>query len=197
MFKLKKIYIVLTYSGTNLSKIIKNWTKDEFSHVSIALDEDLHEMYSFGRLHPYNPFWAGLVHEVPNEGTYKRFFRTKSNIYSIEVEDHQFVDVRNTVYKMWENRKKYKFNIIGLLAIGFKKEVKLRNHFYCAEFVKYVLEKAHIHLNLPEKMIRPEDFKSIENKTLEYSGLLNKYKKKSLLKDYIEILKYKPANQNK
>ena len=181
MFKLKKIYIVLTHTGTNLSKIIKSWTKDEFSHVSIALDEDLKEMYSFGRLHPYNPFWAGLVHEVPNEGTYKRFFRTKANIYSIEVEDHQFVDIRNTVYKMWENRKKYKFNIIGLLAIGFKKEVKLRNHFYCAEFVKYVLEKSHIHLNLPDKMIRPEDFKSIENKTLEYSGLLNKYKKKQLL----------------
>ena len=95
---MKRIYIVLTYSGTNLSKIIKHWTKDEFSHVSIALDEDLKEMYSFGRLHPYNPFWAGLVHEVPNEGTYKRFFRTKANVYSIEVEDHQFVDLRNTIY---------------------------------------------------------------------------------------------------
>ena len=125
MFKLKKIYIVLTYSGTNLSKIIKHWTKDEFSHVSIALDEDLQKMYSFGRLHPYNPFWAGLVHEVPNEGTYKRFFRTKTNIYSIEVEDQQFVNLRNIIYKMFENRKKYKFNIIGLLAIGFKKEIKM------------------------------------------------------------------------
>lgn len=64
---MKKIYIVLTHTGTNLSKIIKNWTKDEFSHVSIALDEDLDEMYSFGRLHPYNPVWAGLVHEKQND----------------------------------------------------------------------------------------------------------------------------------
>ena len=44
---MKKIYIVLTHTGTILSKIIKYWTKDEFSHVSIALDEDLKEMYSF------------------------------------------------------------------------------------------------------------------------------------------------------
>ena len=197
MFKLKKIYIVLTYSGTNLSKIIKHWTKDEFSHVSIALDEDLQKMYSFGRLHPYNPFWAGLVHEVPNEGTYKRFFRTKTNIYSIEVEDQQFVNLRNIIYNMLENRKKYNINIIGLLAIGFKKEIKMHNYFYCAEFVKYVLEKANIDVNLPEKMVRPEDFKSIENKTLEYRGLLNKYKKQSMIKNYMEILKYKPANQNK
>lgn len=194
---MKKIYIVLTHTGTNLSKIIKHWTKDEFSHVSISLDEDLQEMYSFGRLHPYNPFWAGFVKEVPNEGTYKRFSKTKSCIYSIEIDDHKFVQLRNTIYNMWENRKKYKFNIIGLLAIGFKKEIKIHNYFYCAEFVKYVLEEANIDLELPRKMIRPEDFKNVKNKTLEYSGLLNKYKKKSLLKDYIESLMYKTVNQNK
>lgn len=194
---MKKIYIVLTYSGTTLSKIIKNWTKDEFSHVSIALDEDLQEMYSFGRLHPYNALSGGFVHEKINEGTYKRFFRTKARIYSIEVEDQQFVDIRNTIYSMWEHRKKYKFNIVGLLAIGFKKEIKMHNYFYCAEFVKYVFEKAHVDLNLPNEMIRPENFKDIENKELIYEGLLNKYKKKSLLKDYIEVLKYKTANQNK
>ena len=40
-------------------------------------------------------------------------------------------------------------------------------------------------------MIRPEDFKYIENKVLEYDGLLRRYKKKSILKEYIECLNYK------
>ena len=53
---MKKVYIILTYSGTFLSKIIKYYTRDEFSHVSISLDSDLKKMYSFGRLNPYNPF---------------------------------------------------------------------------------------------------------------------------------------------
>ena len=70
---MKKIYIILTHTGTTLSKIIKNYTKDEFSHVSISLDKDLNEMYSFGRLNPYNPFWGGFVHEGINFGTFKRF----------------------------------------------------------------------------------------------------------------------------
>ena len=55
---MKQIYIVLTHTGTALSTIIKYYTKDEFSHVSISLDEELEEMYSFGRLNPYNPFWV-------------------------------------------------------------------------------------------------------------------------------------------
>ena len=38
---MKKIYIVLTYTGTILSKLIKKYTKDEFAHASIALDNRL------------------------------------------------------------------------------------------------------------------------------------------------------------
>lgn len=193
---MKKIYIVLTHTGTNLSKIIKKWTKDEFSHVSIALDEDLDEMYSFGRLHPYNPFWAGLVHEKQNEDTFKRFKKTKAAIYSIEVDDEKYSIIRNTVYRMYRNRKKYKFNIIGLLAIGFHKSIQKENWFYCAEFVKYVFDKAHLDFDLPNTMIRPEDFKSIENKDLEYYGLFRKYKKVSVLREYIQSLGYTIANNH-
>ena len=66
---MKKIYIILTHTGTVLSRIIKIYTKDEFSHVSIALDKDLKQMYSFGRLNPYNPFIGGFIHEYINSGS--------------------------------------------------------------------------------------------------------------------------------
>lgn len=193
---MKKIYLVLTHTGTSLSKIIKKWTNDEYSHVSISLDEDLDQMYSFGRIHPYNPIWAGLVHEKQNEGTFKRFKKTKAAIYSIKVDDEQYVIIRNTIHKMYKNRGKYKFNIMGLLAIGFNKSVKMKNWFYCAEFVKYVLDQAGVELGLPDKMIRPENFKYIEDKELEYYGLFRKYKKVSLLRQYIENLGYTTANNH-
>lgn len=41
---MQKIYIVLTHTGTLLSNIIKTYTKNEYSHVSIALDEELEEI---------------------------------------------------------------------------------------------------------------------------------------------------------
>ena len=68
-----KIYIVLTYTGTVLSKIIKLYTHCEFSHVSISLDKNLEHMYSFGRLNPYNPFKGGFVQEPVDKGTFRRF----------------------------------------------------------------------------------------------------------------------------
>ncbi len=171
---MKKIYIILTHTGTMLSKIIKYYTKDEFSHISIALDNELNEMYSFGRLHPSNPFFAGFVHEYIHMGTFKRFSKTVASVYSIEVTDEQFNRIKSIIKTMKENSKQYKFNIIGLIAVGFHIRIKMKNYFYCAEFVKYLLEKSGVNTQLPD-IIKPEDFKRMKNKQEIYKGRLQEY----------------------
>lgn len=171
---MKKIYIILTHTGTTLSRLIKCYTKDEFSHCSIALDNELNEMYSFGRLNPYNPFWGGFVHEGISFGTFKRFRTTKTKIYSLEITEEQYSKVKEIINYIRNTRKILKFNIIGLLAVGFNKRISFKNSFYCAEFVKYVIENAGIRTNLPE-MIKPEDFKKLENIKLVYQGMLKDY----------------------
>ena len=176
---MKKIYIVLTHTGTILSKIIKSYTKDEFSHVSIALDSGLQKMYSFGRLHPYNPFWSGFVHEHIDKGTYKRFYKTKAKVYSYEVTEEQYEKLKNNIKKIEINKEDYKFNIIGLFAVGLHKKIGKEKSFYCAEFVKYVIEKANINMKLPT-IIKPEDFKNLEGSQEIYNGLLKKYNESKL-----------------
>lgn len=171
---MKKIYIVLTYSGTLLSKVIKEFTKDEFSHVSISLDIELEQMYSFGRLHPYNMFMAGFVQEKIHEGTFKRFYNTRTKVYELAVTDEQYNKVVETIENIKKEREKYKFNILGLFAVGFHKKLRNKNSFYCAEFVKYVMEQAKIDIKLPE-IVKPEDFKQIEGLQEIYGGYLRQY----------------------
>ena len=72
-----KVYIVLTKTGTILSKIVRIIKGHKYTHVSISLDKELNEMYSFGRINPYNPFRGNFVHENINWGTFKRFKNTK------------------------------------------------------------------------------------------------------------------------
>lgn len=179
---MRKIYIILTHTGTALSTIIKSYTKDEYSHVSIALDSDLNEMYSFGRLNPYNPFIGGFVHEYINRGTYKRFKNTKSEVYSLYVTDEQYKKAKKVITYFNENKEKYKFNILGLFCVSIHKKIKRKNIFYCAEFVKHVLKSSGIPTdNLPE-IIKPEDLKKMQGLSIEYEGLFRKYKKKKHLK---------------
>lgn len=170
---MKKIYIVLTYTGTILSKIIRIYTKKEFSHVSIALDEDLKEMYSFGRLNAYNPFWGGFVHEGLDRGTFKRFKKTKARIYSLTVDDEQYEKVKEVIRDIQNNRFDYNYNMLGLVAVLINYRVKRERCFYCAEFVKYVLEESKI-CHLPD-VVKPEDFKEIDNLSVVYNGQLREY----------------------
>ena len=106
---MKKIYIVLTHTGTVLSRIIRSFTKDEFTHSSISLDENLKQLYSFGRLNPYNPFIGGFIHENIKYGTFNRFKNTNAKIYSIIVTDEQYKKIHNTIFYIKKNKDNYKF----------------------------------------------------------------------------------------
>ena len=179
---MKKIYIILTHTGTILSQIIKHWTGDEFTHVSIALDADLEQMYSFGRLNPYNPFWGSFVHEHINKGTFKRFKKTRAEVYSMFITDEQYEKAQKTIAYFKNNKHKYKFNILGLACVSINKKIIRKNTFYCAEFVKHILKVIGVtEVNELPKIIRPENFKQLQLLRLEYEGLLRKYKKKKYL----------------
>lgn len=172
---MKEIYIILTYTGTVLSKLIRIATKDEFSHVSISLDQNLSEMYSFGRINPYNPFFGGFVHESPLNGTFKRFEKTTySKIYTLKVNDEQYKILQERLNKMWMNNKIYKFNILGLIGAKFRYKVTRKNSYYCAEFIKQLMDEALINNNLPQ-VAKPDDFKNIKDINLCYCGMLKDY----------------------
>ena len=81
----KQIFIVISQTGTVLSRILKRVTGAEYNHASLSLSPDLKKMYSFGRRHPYNPFWGGFVIESPHAGTFRRFSNTTAVILAVEI----------------------------------------------------------------------------------------------------------------
>lgn len=100
----------------------------------------------------------------------------KLGIYSLEVEDKQYNIIKNKIEEMKNCKEPYKFNIVGLFAVSINKEIHTKHSFYCAEFVKYLFDKAKIKTNLPF-IAKPEDFKTIEKLKLEYKGKLRDYPK--------------------
>ena len=110
----KQLYIVISQTGTLLSRILKQITGAEYNHASISLSRDLERMYSFGRRHPYNPFWGGFVIESPRTGTFKRFSETKVLVLSVSVTEEQHAELKEMLDVMWKRRRKYGYNYIGL-----------------------------------------------------------------------------------
>lgn len=59
----KKVFLLLTDTGTMLTKLIKFYTRKPYNHASISFNSELTEVYSFGRKTPRNPFIGGFVKE--------------------------------------------------------------------------------------------------------------------------------------
>lgn len=166
-----EVYIILTKIGTILSNIIKIIKRHKYTHVSISLDRELSLMYSFGRLNPYIAFWGGFVHESIKWGTFKRFKNTKCVVLKLIVSDDEYHKLEELIEYFKENHKDYGFNVLGLIYILFNKRRKHEKKFYCAEFVKYMLDEAKIKHNLPD-IVTPQDFFNI-SPLVVYDGKLS------------------------
>ena len=175
-----KIYIVLTQTGTILSKAVKYCSKKDYNHASIALDQNLDELYSFGRINPYNPIAGGFVHEGITFGTFKRFKDTKAKIYELDVTDEQYAKIAANIDYIKKNKGRYKFNKKGLVLASLNKIKTYDNHFYCSEFVKYVLKESGIDVSALPDITHPLDFEKLEGLKLIYKDLLRDYESPSV-----------------
>lgn len=176
---MRKIYIVTTYTGTLLSYLIKNISNTPYAHVSISLNKYLNPMYSFGRLNPKTPIFAGFVEENINEGLYAKRKNTMCRVYSLEVTDKQYNMLKENIMNISENRKYYDYDVKGLVYLSINRPREKSNKYVCSNFVADMLQKSGINLldkNFYE--VRPNDFYNLEDFTLEYEGLLSKYKAK-------------------
>lgn len=171
----RKVYIVLSQTGTALSRILKLITRAPYNHSSIALTEDLRTMYSFGRTHPYNPFHGGFVQESPDHGTFKRFKNTRVMVLETEISKEAYSEVGQLIREMVRQKALYHYNYWGLLLAGLRIPRKKRNCYYCSEFVKAMV----LRMELPgaeeiPDIVKPMHFLTVPHRTV-YVGKLREY----------------------
>ena len=71
---MKTIYILLTRSGTLLSKLVYAATGASYTHASMAFDAELSCLYSSTRKNGYTMFPAGPSKEYLNKGVFRLAF---------------------------------------------------------------------------------------------------------------------------
>src|SRR5690554_4029031 len=118
MNEMKTIYIILTDTGSLLSRMIRLYTRAELNHTSIAFDDQFNEVYSFGRKDPRNPFVGGFV----RENIYGELFMnndrlTNCAIYSCKVDILSYECIRDQIKMIEANHDQYSYNILGLFGV--------------------------------------------------------------------------------
>lgn len=171
----RHLYIVISQTGTILSRALKILTGAQYNHSSISLSSDLQQMYSFGRRNPYNPFWGGFVKESPDTGTFKRFYKTEAVILEVDISQDKYEELCNLISEMRSEREEYHYNYLGVFLGAFNVNRKADKKFYCSEFVKDILVKGEVEGvdDLPE-IIQPIHFLQLSHRQV-YEGRLREY----------------------
>ena len=163
---MKSFYVVLSRTGTSLSRVISKLTGDWYTHASISLDDNLETMYSFGRLWSYNPWIGGFVKESIEYGTMRRFRNADTLVMRVTVEDEKYAAIVKYITEMYADRKRYKYNYWGVLLSRWNVRVRSRkaNRFYCSEFVNDFLERFGI-IKKGEfgQVVRPMELLKLQN----------------------------------
>lgn len=169
----QQIYILLTHTGSLLSKLIKRYTKEPYSHVSIAFDTDLSQVYSFGRKNPKNPLIAGFVIEDIRCGTYSIFSDTTYSLYSLEVDGLQYEKLKTIMAEFEKIKQRSSYNLVGLLGVYLGYPINRTYAYFCSQFVAFAFEQSGI--SIFEKsfgLVTPKDFRTCSRFKLIKTGKL-------------------------
>lgn len=173
--KYYNIYLVFSKTGTWLSRLICMFSQIKYPHVSISFDRSFTKMYSFGRTNPDNPFSGGFVEENLYGGVYKKFSRSKCIIYQVKVTEEQYITLHNQVEKFCRNKKKYKYNFLGLVGVICNRPIKRQYYYFCSQFIAEILINSNIITSekIPALIRSDELLTIINNKVLIYEGFIN------------------------
>ncbi|NMB32924.1 MAG: hypothetical protein GX992_01605 [Clostridium sp.] len=153
------LYIVLTRTNTIISRLIRFFKNDEYTHAAISLDAELERMYSFGRKYTFYPFIGRFKKESLSEGTYKYHDNLPGVVIEIEVSRQQYKRAKALIYSFASSKRTYKYNYKGLLYCLLNKSACSEYRFLCSEFVYYILKESGIaDFNISRSLVRPQNF---------------------------------------
>lgn len=173
---MKTIYLVLSETGSFPSRFIRFFTGDAYTHVSLSLNRELTEMYTFGRKYLYSVYPGGYIKERIHERIYKRFKNTRIAVLEIPVDEGTYVNIQSKVRNMYERKEEYRYSYLGVFLANFNKNKKRKNYYYCSEFIYELLKEFDILVDgESDAVIRPNDFLNAGVGTLIYNGLMREY----------------------
>ena len=122
---MKMLYIFLTRSGTLLSNLVYSLTGAQYTHISLAFDEDLSTLYSSTRKNGYTMFPAGPSREYLNRGVFLMRENIPCALYALEVTDEAYTRAKRRTQHMMYHGELYRFNSLGLAGLPQRQSMEL------------------------------------------------------------------------
>lgn len=164
------IYVVFSSTPYKIGKLIRRVTGEQYNHVSISLDKELTQMYSFARRHYRLPLYGGFVHESRSR-YHVNGNATEICLCALPVTVRQYATLNNLLQDMHRRSRFYIYNHLSALGAVIHKPIHARDAYTCVEFCIKVLRELGIEIQ-PDKYYSVEDIKALLAAYIVYSGTM-------------------------
>lgn len=149
---LAPIFIINTYTGTTMGRVMKDFLNMQYSHALISTDPELKTMYSYDGV--------GLHKDTLDN--YRKAQNGIMRVIAVFVSPRTKATIENSFEYYMKNKKKTHYNIIGLFdLLNGSNKINSYGDFtlFCSEFVDSVLKNAKIDITgKSSRNTAPDDF---------------------------------------
>lgn len=172
---MKTLYLVLSATPYKMGKFIRAMTHSPYNHISISLDKNLLELYSFARYYINTPFYGGFVHEEIDRFIYNQTI-SSIQVYEITITQAQYDKIKYLIDEIKSRSDSYQYNMASSLLYIFSKGIELDHCFNCLEFIVYLLKQINLlDQDLPLYAYTFQDIQTLFKNQLIFEGNLTHY----------------------
>lgn len=157
---MKHLYIILSKTNTKLAKTIRLVANQNYSHVSISLEDDFSHIYAYGRTHLNAILSGGLVEESLDRYTLRKDIPVPIKILKFDINDYQYMWIKNKINEMFKNPD-YMYNLYSIVTYPITKGIYVKNSFTCVEFAVYVMQYLGYLIDKPAYKYKPDELSQI------------------------------------
>lgn len=128
------VYIVFSSTPYLVGKVIRGFTREQYNHVSISLDRELTQMYSFARRFYRTPFYGGFVKES-RARYHLKGVPARIRICRLPVSRQAYEALAARLADMYRRREQLLYNHLSVLTVPFHRLLPIRDACICSEFV--------------------------------------------------------------
>lgn len=133
------IYIVLVKAMTGLGKFARKFSKYEYTHIAICLNDEIDDFITFSRRKHYAPFDSGFMHETIDCYAFGNIDKIKLKIFKVPVTLKSKEKIVKYITKI-ENDQDYIFNLYSMITMSIFHGIRIYKALNCMSFVGKIIE---------------------------------------------------------
>ena len=133
------IYIVLVKAMTGLGKFARKFSKYEYTHIALCLNDKFNDFITFSRKKHYAPFDAGFMHETMDCYAFGSNKKIKLKIFKVPLTKDNKEKIIKYIYEI-ENDNDYIFNLYSMATMSLFHGFRIYKALNCMSFVSKIIE---------------------------------------------------------